>query len=73
MVLDQRAPGFPRPQPQAPLGVFACPRKKVPSRISSRLETDPLRLLSVFIDHRPVGEVQINGSDTEAPRVENLR
>jgi hypothetical protein len=38
------------------MGAFACPRKKVQSRISSRLETDPLPLLSVFIDHRQVGE-----------------
>jgi hypothetical protein len=33
------------------VGGFAYPRKKVQSRISSRLENDPLPLLSVFIDN----------------------
>jgi hypothetical protein len=42
-------------------GVFACPREKVQSRISSRLENGPLPLLSVFINHMQVDEVQING------------
>jgi hypothetical protein len=47
-------------------GVFAYPRKKVQSRIPSRLENDPLRLLSVFIDNMHVDEVQIDGGSTEA-------
>ncbi len=47
-------------------GFFAYPRKKVQSRISSRLENDPLPLLSVFIDNMHVDEVQIDGGGTEA-------
>ena len=35
------------------LGVFAYPREKVQSMISSRLENDPLPLLSALIDNRP--------------------
>jgi Tn3 transposase DDE domain len=41
------------------LGVFAYPRKKVQSRISSRLENDPLPLLSVFIDNMHVDDHQL--------------
>ena len=47
------------------LGVFSYPRKKVQSRISSRLENDPLPLLSVFIDNMHVDEVQIDGGGTK--------
>jgi Domain of unknown function (DUF4158) len=53
-------------------GVFAYPRKKVQSRISSRLENDPLPLLSVFIDNMHVDEVQINGGGTEAVITGNM-
>jgi hypothetical protein len=54
------------------LGVFAYPRKKVQSRISSRLENDALPLLSVFIDNMHVDEVQINGGGTEAVITGNM-
>ena len=54
------------------LGVFAYPRKKVQSRISSRLENDPLPLLSVFIDNTHVDEVQIDGRGTEAVITGNM-
>ena len=54
------------------LGVFAYPRKKVQSRISSRLENDPLPLLSVFIDNMHVDEVQIDGGGTEAVITGNM-
>ena len=67
--------GGPLPRPlahQGKKGVFAYPREKVQSRISSRLEKDPLPLLSVFIDHMQVGEVQINGGGTQALMAEDL-
>jgi len=53
-------------------GVFAYPRRKVQSRISSRLDNDPLPLLSVFIDNMHVDDVQIDGGDTEAVVGRNL-
>jgi hypothetical protein len=58
----------------APLstGVFAYPRKKVQSRISSRFENDPLPLLSVFIDNMHVDDVQIDGGGTEAVITGNM-
>jgi len=46
-------------------GIFAYPREKVQSRI-------PLPLLSVFLDHMQVGEVQINGGGTEPLMAEDL-
>ena len=54
------------------MGIFAYPRKKVQSRISSRLENDPLPLLSVFIDNMHVDEVQIDGGGTEAVITGNM-
>src|SRR5208337_1465561 len=59
-------------QSSAMLGVFAYPRKKVQSRISSRLENDPLPPLSVFIDNMHVDEVQIDGGGTEAVITGNM-
>ena len=42
------------------------------SRISSRLENDPLPLLSVLIDNMHVAEVQIDGRSTEAVIASNM-
>ena len=41
-------------KPATTLGFERGPRRKVQSRISSRLENDPLPLLSVFIDNMHV-------------------
>ena len=54
------------------MGFFAYPREKVQSRISSRLENDPLPLLSVLIDNMHVDEVQIDGGGTEAVVAGNM-
>jgi hypothetical protein len=54
------------------MGFFAYPRRKVQSRISSRLENEPLSLLSVFIDNMHVDEVQIDGGGTEAVITGNM-
>jgi hypothetical protein len=74
--LIQRQTGKLRWNPISParviLGVFAYPRKKVQSRISSRLENDPLPPLSVFIDRMHAGKVSIEGGGTEAVVAENL-
>jgi len=53
-------------------GVFAYPRKKVQSGISSRLENDPLPILSMHSDdNMHVDEAQIDGGDTEAVTASN--
>ena len=54
------------------MGVFAYSREKVQSRIWSRLETEPLPVLRVFIDHLQVGKVQAEGGGTEALMAEKL-
>jgi len=54
------------------MGVFAYPRKKVQSGISSRLENDPLPLLSILTTTCMSMRLKIDGGDTEAVTASNM-
>jgi hypothetical protein len=54
------------------LGVFCISPRKGSIQDSSRLEDDPLPLLSVLIDNMHVDEVQIDGGGTEAVVIGNM-
>ena len=53
-------------------GVLCISPRKGSIQDSSRLEDDPLTLLSVLIDNMHVAEVQIDGGGTEAVVIGNM-